>query len=280
MSTRLVIHIGLRKTGSSALQELLSKNGALLSEHGLEYPARLSRFPAHQELAWSLEAPRPYHDAAYEADEVYGHFRELAEANAAQGISTVLSSEDLSLLTFRQDLLTEIRTRFQGLNPEIVYFYRDPVSYHISNYKHAIFQERETRTFAEYVFRVFSLGYADREFMQRAWKSAFGDDQVTVLPYASQSFAKESILSQFLSAVFGTKIEDTFRDYRSNGSMPDSAIPYIRELNASDYSDESLRALKRQIRAQALPSSQEEFLKQNLTPDELGVLRRLYPQSA
>ncbi|MEL6169926.1 MAG: hypothetical protein AAFR35_14655 [Pseudomonadota bacterium] len=276
MPGRLILHIGLRKTGSSALQELLSKNGDLLSQHKLDYPARLSRFPAHQELAWALDTPRPYHDAHYDPDVVYGHFAAVVEGNADKGISTILSSEDLSLLTFRQDQLIEVARRFSDFQPEIVFFRRDPVSYHISNYKHALFRERETRPFAEYVFKVYVLCYAHRGFLMQAWGNAFGHDRVIELPYARATIAQESILSRFLRHVFDIRIEDTFANYRSNTSIPDCAVPYVRALNASDYPEEALAAVKEQMRSLPLSSSEEAFLAENLTSDERAALDRLY----
>lgn len=79
--TQLILHIGLRKTGSAALQELFSGESEALHEHGLDYPTRLMPFPAQQELAWRvMDFLPPYVEGLPEAEDVFAHYRQKIAA--------------------------------------------------------------------------------------------------------------------------------------------------------------------------------------------------------
>lgn len=277
MNRKLVLHIGLRKTGSSALQELFASNHDLLDAHGISYPDRLTRYPAHQELAWSLmDPPPPYFDLATPVDEIFDSYGRTIEANSENGRTTLLSSEDLSLLTFNFAALTTLRQWFGHHDPLVVFYARDPVAYHVSNYKHALVAGRETRSFSDYVFNGNSLMYAQPQAIRRIWASAFGNDNVMRLAYDPATFAKRSLFAQFLGSVFDVEIEDTFGGYTSNTGIADDAVNYVLALNRSELPDEEIRTIKSVIRKTNMVSSVDRFLDQHLSPEEKRIIARIH----
>jgi len=276
MKDQLVIHIGLRKTGSSALQELLAREGVILRENKISYPARLTRFPAHQELAWSLMRPiPPYFTEKIGQDEVYGHYCKIIEENIDGGMTTLLSSEDLSLLTFDFKSLEAIKYYFGKYAPKIVLYARNPISYHVSNYKHALIAGRETRSFSEYIFNANSVLYSQYSIVANVWRGVFGKEAVKVLPYDKKRFQEQSIFSCFLGDVFKVQVKDKFLTHRSNTGIPNGAVGFMLELNRSDLSDESLKIIKNAIRKIQLPASDDDFLDQNVSAEEKRIIRML-----
>lgn len=275
---QLVLHIGLRKTGSSALQELLSQNGELLKGHGVDYPKTMLGYPAHQELAWCLMKPQPmYVTDLPPEDEVYRYYQEKIDLNVERSVTTLLSSEDLSLLSLDYDSLSRLKGHFERFNPLIVFYRRAPVDYLVSNYQHAVLRGRETKDFKEYAFSMYKLLFADAAAIRRIWSSVFGTENVKALLYDMSAFEKRSVFSSFLSEVFDVELaDDAYRSYRSNTGVSTAATEYMLNLNRSDLSDEVIASLKQKIRKVEVKSDKEDFLRRNLTPQDLATLRGIF----
>ncbi|MEZ5816113.1 MAG: hypothetical protein R3D44_03430 [Hyphomicrobiaceae bacterium] len=278
MTPSLVIHIGLRKTGSSALQEILARERATLAGKKIDYPERLTPHPAHQEIAWTLMENGPdYTRLEISRKDVYDHYCALIRRNAESGVSTLLSSEDLSLLTLDFAALEYMKARFSGFKPLVVFYARPPISHHISNYKHAVLVGRETRSFADYVFRSELLLHADPGLHRGVWSSLFRRcGQVRQLAYAGADFAGRSIYADFMAKVFGVQLEDGYKAYRSNVSAPNEVIQYALGLNRSDLPDAHIAGIKQGLNALPATTGEEAFLKAHLSVDEQRLLRRIY----
>ncbi|WP_322867755.1 hypothetical protein U5922_017000 [Aquicoccus sp. G2-2] len=89
---RLILHIGLHKTGTTTIQDMFHANRRLLAEHGLIYP-KLGRHTGHHGLFtdW-LVLPAAYR---LPGGGVVG-LRKLAEAHREQDATLFLSSEEIS----------------------------------------------------------------------------------------------------------------------------------------------------------------------------------------
>ena len=110
---RVLLHVGLHKTGTTALQWYLSVAADQLREQGVLYPAsgRLSRGApgGHHNIAWQLAGDRRFHRSAGTLDDV------AAEIAAFPG-DAILSCEDFESILgntkrfvplFRHDLLKD-----------------------------------------------------------------------------------------------------------------------------------------------------------------------------
>ena len=93
---RLVIHLGLHKTGSTWLQHLLNRNQPALAARGIWYSPQPG-YPAHHHAAWRLLVG----DTA-----PLGTM--IAEARAADCQTLILSSEDLESVLVHSDLASAI----------------------------------------------------------------------------------------------------------------------------------------------------------------------------
>lgn len=103
---RLLVHLGLHKTGSTYLQHVLNDNAEALRERGVYYQHQ-DGYPAHHEAAWHIlkgnSAPL---------------FAMIGEAEAAGCDTLILSSEDLegALYDNRPISAVEMAASFAGID--------------------------------------------------------------------------------------------------------------------------------------------------------------------
>ncbi len=132
---RLIVHIGLHKTGSTYLQHILNDNSEVLKSHGLYYQHQHG-YPAHHHLAWELLSGK--HESLV---------RLIDEARRAGCNQLLVSSEDLEGILYDDRSLEAIqRAARQGMVKEIEYHVvlREPGSAFGS-----LFRELAKHTYAE-----------------------------------------------------------------------------------------------------------------------------------
>ncbi|MEM9710077.1 MAG: hypothetical protein AAF871_14950 [Pseudomonadota bacterium] len=275
--SKVVFHIGLRKTGSSALQETLSKCDSLLGHYGVNYPARLTHFPAHQELAWSLLEEFDNLPADWRSfDVVADQYRRQIEGNAVKSLDTIISSEDLSLISFSFNDLHRFYSAFKEYDPVIFLFERDPVSFHISNYKHAIVAGREKRNFMDFTLGVNKIAYAQLGHVASIWEQFFGMDRVLRASYDDDTRREKGILWFFLNKAMGIDIEVDSVERQSNRSIPDSAVEYVLSLNRSELPDADISRLKDEIQRNTFNSVKSEGVEAPPYLKNIEFLRSIY----
>jgi hypothetical protein len=96
---RLVLHIGLHKTASTAFQTLCRDNAARLLEHGVHWRVH-EGYPAHHDTAWPMLRGERGAVAAY-----------LAEAGDAGATCALISSEEL-------DYVLQVPQKAQAIEAE------------------------------------------------------------------------------------------------------------------------------------------------------------------
>ena len=96
---RVYLHIGLHKTGTTYLQNLLAANQQALRAHGVDYPGGKDE-PVQAFAALDLQGRRP---RGYNDKRVEGSWEGLVAAIHARGLPTaVVSDERLSMSTLKQ----------------------------------------------------------------------------------------------------------------------------------------------------------------------------------
>lgn len=196
--TRLALHLGTHKTGTSAIQNCLYR-------HREQLAARyLFRGDRPNSSLWMLQAFA--HDLGNSS--VYRH-RDLAAAELEQlkrqaragladrlasldGGNAILSAESLSTLMAAE--LQDVHDYFREYFDEIeVLIYFRPLKSRIES----AFQERLKRRMSSLEDR-FSLGYAGRVEML---DNAFGQDNIRVFRYARDEFPGGDVVRHFMQAV-------------------------------------------------------------------------------
>jgi hypothetical protein len=161
--TKLLLHIGHHKTGSSAIQVFLSKNRLELEKHKILYPLTgTDGKVAHHSIRGILESG--------EYNEIQSFKRTLTKESRAYEL-IVISSENLARLKNPQALI-DILDFAEEI--ETILYVREPISYLISAYRQYIQAKTEFITFNEY-FKNRKLKYLE---LVNRWRSVTPNLQV------------------------------------------------------------------------------------------------------
>jgi hypothetical protein len=163
MATRVVIHIGLEKTGTTSIQHFLATNAALLHEHGWLYPLAGRINSGHHAVAFALGFSTIRHDHHVLTD--------LARELQAWPGAAVLSSENFSINV--TDLnVRKLRAALAGVTPQvqIVVYYRAK-----NEWLQSLYLERK-RWGLNKDFHAFAQAtVAEYERLPELWRAEFGD---------------------------------------------------------------------------------------------------------
>ena len=86
MSQILYLHIGLHKTGTSAIQKFLMSNGQLLAAQGFLYPSLADGWENHNNLAW------PFLDKKYDPKNYFNDIGEHSNDNWLKLVESIDST--------------------------------------------------------------------------------------------------------------------------------------------------------------------------------------------
>lgn len=230
--TRLILHIGMHKTGSSAIQRFLSLNRWTLGKLGVAYPPSIgpkgARQPKHNAIftAISHEADRkaPHPDLGPAAD--------LIEATAASieraaPRTAILSAEGFS--GERPVFAQALQPLAERFDVRVIVFLRRRDLWVESFYKQMVQSRdvREARPFHKFLAANATQRHMDYLTILNWWADAFGDDAVTAAPFEAGG---EGPVRLFLSAA---------------GLSPRFALlPYSRSLVNVSRSAETTETLR------------------------------------
>jgi hypothetical protein len=233
----LYLHIGLSKTGSSALQFFFQKNARVLKEHGITYPAhtfdnnRVS--PGNGvDVAVLLRDGRD--------EEARENFQQLQSSEHKH----LLLSSELFGFYLREDRIKHL-AELVGPAKIVVYLRRqDEVI--ISKYNQRVKRFGYVVPFDEWIADILSdPGQLHDLFFDRLlaeWGRAFGDANLIVRPYESAQWHGEIIFSDFLHHCFGIEMDEAFvlpHGY-INVSYCDDALEFKRLANCLKMADSIL----------------------------------------
>lgn len=285
MKPRLVIHIGLRKTGSSALQEKCRKESDFLLSQNIVYPKSLTKWPAHQELAWCLRSPSEHSTETggedfLKKEYVFNHYKDYIKQQFSKGNHVLLSSEDLSLLSFDISAIKYLQDQFHEFAPEIAVYCRDFIDFHISNYKHDVLRGGSTKSFAEYLFCSSTLFTYHQPLIVQVWESAF--TKIHKLKYENIPNMKN--YQHFLNRIFDLGIVQDI-PYASNVGADSNIISQALFINKSTTDSAEAKKKIRQLQESKTSGrvedsntkeSNSDFLLKNLNDDQIRTLHQIY----
>lgn len=179
MSKRFFVHIGYPKTGSTAIQQALSRNRETFAKHGFLYPGVGLD---HKDIVLALNGDV---DAAGRAEEI------RSEAIASD-LDVVLSSEGLSIFP-----PVIVHKWLEGVDARIIVYVREQVQSLASSYQQYIKGELESAPFEEFAQR-FLIDYF--QSLER-WVLWFGIENVVVRAYDRGNPACSDVVEDFLSVL-------------------------------------------------------------------------------
>ncbi|HEY9292272.1 MAG TPA: hypothetical protein VIP98_13395 [Microlunatus sp.] len=237
--TRLVVHIGLPKSGSSAVQAFAADNGDRLREHGFGWlPGR--RGPNLTELAVAFcDRDNPI-SRRYGVDHDHDRRklqlrlrRRLTEA-VDQHRQLIISSEHLSALLRSAAEVAELADYLHSISDQVLIIgvVRRGDHWLPSDWVEAVRSGRTIRLGRRFVERRAHL--LDHQSLVSRWTTAFGADGVRLIPYLEDDKSDPVALPERLLAAAG--VPRSADDWRrpaqlTRSGLSATAVEVLRQLN-------------------------------------------------
>jgi hypothetical protein len=216
---RIVIHVGIHKTGSTSIQEFLGAHRAALRTLNIDFYSGAYLPNNHVELhvaAMRLERTSPFKlGKAILVDDMY---REGVQARVRQYIAqspcpcVVFSAEGLSYLRY-EDEMNRLRAMFPEGRIEIVIYLRDAVSF-LASYKRMMTKHKMPATIERdsFLYTGEDSWLVDFESRLAGFRNAFGAQNVIALDYNHEVSTAGNVIPSFLR-VLGVEHHSQFQDW-------------------------------------------------------------------
>lgn len=198
---RLVVHIGMHKTGSSAIQHFLSRNRLLLRASGVLYPESIGpdgeRQPKHNALFAAISHEADFgapHPMLGSSRDLVARMTERIRASGAR--MAILSAEGFS---GEKPAFARALAPLAGeFDVRIVVFLRRPDEWLASFHRQMIMSRsvRETRSLTAFAEAPSTRTHLDYPLMLTWWAEAFGGDALRIARYDQGEL---NVVRRFLS---------------------------------------------------------------------------------
>lgn len=254
------LHIGMPKTGTTTIQAFLERNRDLLASRGVIVP-RATGSQNHRKLtAYALDDTELDHTrrmlGLLSAEQIAQFRRKLEKKLAAEaatwtaGSSVVVSGENMSQLRQPAEL-SRLRDLLEpySTNPiRVVIYLRRQDLFYLSSYSQHI-KAGGTRHWSELVGDAKKRLYDYTRFL-KPWVEHFGEPNIVVRPFERSQFARQDLLSDFLSVIgldgelSGFVIPET-----QNQSLDAQTAEYLRLMNPRfpRYIDNAVNLSRREL---------------------------------
>ena len=247
---RLILHIGLPKTGTTFLQQQFHHHRRRLADNGILYPhagtlgwvrdatgTKFSRLACeennHVMLAWALQRERTFPEQiARMLPIVWDALRK--EVDTAKAQCCLISAENLSWDLHSSEQVGELRDRLGFSEVKVVCTIRDPAEFIASMYGQLLRMDRGPYTLDAFV-REFG-GKWEPRYYQRLWGAVFGEQNIQFLRYGAE--VGDDAMRAFLGSVVpemqvGATDYPTMPNTNPNRSASPRFVRLLEELHAN-----------------------------------------------
>lgn len=224
MQRKAFIHIGLAKTGTTAIQTSATSLQDDLQQNGLRFlqTGRIGDKGGQHCLAWRIrkDARADLHGPQYTLAETQA---ELAEN---QDSHVLVSSEEFSPLAYRPAQLRALRALFEGYHVCGIVYVREQVEHFNSFFVELVKDIAMGESVGEYTQRV----AAETRYDYRNWIQPFSEvfDEMVVRPYDPNEFVGGEIVQDFYSIV-GFKRENAAPNVVRNRSLTSLQVAALQQ---------------------------------------------------
>lgn len=217
---RLIIHAGVHRTGSTALQRSLAGNRTALALQGFAYPFNK---PNHQEIAWAL------HRRRMRGDDLVARLEPLSRSKAH---TIILSAEDFSV----HRNLDWIRAVSENYEVGCVLYLRRQDEWLMSWYNQHVkwpFDKWKSKLSPqEFLATIDEFHWIDYESLLDRWSGALGEDHVSIAVVDKTQVV--DVVQHFCDRVGIDAATMRLDRGRSNDSLPVHILEIARHLGLFD----------------------------------------------
>ncbi len=265
---RLVLHIGMIKTGSTSIQYSMGESRSALLKHNINYPSirpfnHVATFPPlfiddPTKSFGFRRALKPSEDK----DVKVRSYREtwIREFESCKQDNFIISAEDLGLPFFRKKAVALVKEFVEPYFEEVsVIVYVRHYDTFIASHVQEVVKNGDRRDIREIVNRFMDcppqLSY--RKSISK-WIDVFGRENIIVKPFDPNVFYKRSLLADFFQALGLPANDISIPEVITNVSIGKNAVIFINKFN------------------QTYPLFIKNELKRELNP-ERGLAEQLFP---
>lgn len=185
-----MIHVGMPKTGSTAIQHTLAANRDSLAAEGIHYPPSYSVGRAHHTLAWSASVNRVPRDGVPPLDIVLDA---LTDDLAGVTGTAILSSEALFHLPAREIAPIVRWARKLADSVLLISYVRPPAAYHEGWYRQLVKTSQYELNFAQHLQRAPRV----RTLVRLEGLQTLDGATLHVLPYQLDLLSRGDVVADF-----------------------------------------------------------------------------------
>ena len=238
MSKKVFLHIGMHKTGTTALQIFLFKNEAkILNYHypSVGRPSRASIRYGHHDLPWSLlNRVEPAPDVMWR--------QLLNEIKSAHAENIVLSSEEFDGL--RSVQIGEMRRYLSDLDVKVIVYLRRQDEFVQASYSTTVRKGKTVLPFDAYLKRI--MGKLDYYKLLMRWADDFGKENVCVRVYSKERLVEGDTIKDFCSQIGIASLDGLFLPGKAiNRGLPRNVLEIMRLINGTEIPKDLLDDINR-----------------------------------
>lgn len=238
---KIFIHIGMPKTGTTALQGFFYLNKNKLNEYDILYPIEWGGIPGGKYKLTDGNIGPFYENVSMSNEEKASGIMKLMNENN----SILLSTERIWLRPIGTDFLKALKKR-AGKEVEIILivYLRRQIEYLESQYKQSIKHRKFTGSIWDFYHKNKMDELLDCKSILGKFEEIVGRNNLIVRVYEKEQFIGESIFSDFLYCL-GIKDVDKFTkpsEY-ANVSLDNTTLELKKMLNRIDYSMEEINSI-------------------------------------
>jgi hypothetical protein len=247
MTRKLTLHIGVPKTGSTALQLFLDANRDVLrEEYGLLYPKAAARAGGHHDIAFLLHGTYPEWATRQEKSLESLWSELMSEAEAHDG-DIILSSENFYLFPEPTILAQMLRNSeaFEDMAVNVLAYVRPQEELVETWYNQTVKAQGSSATFDECLEEYRELWDFNSELNK--WADAFGQESITVRIYRGGTGIGWDIREDFLSHFSLENHSFHFSKKRPNTNLNRDVLEFQRVMNRLPLTSPEKRRFHKQL---------------------------------
>lgn len=286
MKKTLILHIGMPKTGTSTIQNTLKLNKKILAENKILYPdfEEFKKFYENKNfystgngnpLAYAMRK-----DLGENSIKNFFSFNEVVKDIISKFVLNeykmlIISHEDLLYMSSKQIEFINQLSIENNIELTAIFYIREQVSFHISNYQQHIKQLKKSFSFGEYLTN--RLEFANYLNFIEKWTNMLTNKQF-IVKLLDRRIIKTDLCSHFLNSINLTENYNLQISSDHNTSLGHLATELFKKINknSNKINEEEKKYIQNFIYSQALSKIDQKL---SISKEESDIIKNYYVES-